>query len=247
MAQWRLKGSRRAKSRTSLELVREALRPQFPTLHGFQLDGHIVVRGSIPLISGGRELTRYQIEILITDDQTLPSVREIGNRIPSVADRHVSADGTLCLGVPEDLWPVWGRSFNLREYLDGPVRDFLLGNTLVEQGEAWPHGEWAHGLAGICQYYAERLGTSEPAAVYRLLQCLSRKRIKGHWNCPCGSRKKLRHCHFRTVIDLQQYLAPQAVLISLEQLRANLEPHRKKGNYGDAFASLRGRRRPTKQ
>jgi hypothetical protein len=223
MAQRRLRGLQGAKSGTDLEALQEALLSQFPTLHAFQEDDHVVVRGSIPLISAGREVDRYLINILLADDHALPLVWEIGNRIPRIADRHVNtADGTLCLGVPEELWEVWGHDFNLCEYLEGPTRDFLIGNSLVEQGEPWPHGQWAHGSQGICQFYGEKLGTSELTAVYRLLQCLLRERIKGHWDCPCGSGKKLRHCHFQAVVDLHQNIAPQAIRHSLERLGADV-------------------------
>ena len=57
-----------------------------------------MVRGSMPLINEGYELTRYQIQILIIDDQSLPCVCEIGGRIPQLEERHVNpADGSLCL------------------------------------------------------------------------------------------------------------------------------------------------------
>lgn len=159
----------------------------------------------------------------MADDLSLPEVWEIGNRIPRMSDRHVNpADGSLCLGVPEELWVVWGQSFDLCKYLNGPVRDFLIGNTLIEQGEAWPHGECAHDVEGICAFYDEKFGTSEPIAIYQLLQYLSRERIKGHWGCPCGSGKKLRDCHFRIVLDLHQNLAAPAIRYSLGKLRCHM-------------------------
>ncbi|MFX8778197.1 hypothetical protein ABTM50_20220, partial [Acinetobacter baumannii] len=85
---------------------------------------------------------RYRIDIVLDDDHPArpPRVWETGGRIPRTPDRHVFVDGALCLGTPLALWIALQGDFSLSRVLDGPVRNFLIGNSLVEQGEAWPHG-----------------------------------------------------------------------------------------------------------
>lgn len=206
----------------ALDELRRGLRARYPSLHAEICDGHVVVRGVFTVVHDHVELERYLLELLLADDHpcSAPLVWEIGNRIPRSRDRHVNpTDGTLCLGLPEEIWKIGSEGFELSTYLEGPVRTFLIGNSLFERGEKWPHGEWAHGASGICQFYGEKIGFSDPATVCQLLEMLSKRRIKGHWLCPCGSGRKLRKCHVAQVMQLHRTLPPSAIKYSLQKLR----------------------------
>ena len=164
----------------------------------------------------------YRIEVVLASDHphAPPVVYETGYRIPRVSDRHVNQGvnvGSLCLGVPEEIWGFVSSGLDIGTFLDGPVRSFLVGNSLVERGEPWPSGEWAHGAAGICRFYEQQIGIGDPEGVRRLLEYLERPRIKGHWPCPCGSGAKLRNCHMRPVLELQKRLPQKGVRESLRQ------------------------------
>jgi hypothetical protein len=182
------------------------LRERFPTLHAFFEDGRCYVRGTLALMQEGRAFDRYQIEAVLPEDYPSrpPRVWEIGGRIPREADRHVFLDGALCLGTPLAFWIELGGNFELQYVLDGPVRSFLIGNSLVEQGENWPHGEYAHGAAGLLQDLAERLGTDRPVMVATFLQALAAGGATKHSRCPCTSGRKIFKCHYAGFRELRR-------------------------------------------
>jgi hypothetical protein len=192
-----------------LRLVMDGNRPTF--------------RGSFQIVNDGEVIDRFSIEITFPDGITkLPRIREIGGRIPQTPDRHVYDNGAICTEVPE-LTLLRGK-YSLVSYLDGPVRNYFLGQLLIEQGERWPFGEWAHGKAGLLQAYAEILGVSGEPEIRRFLDCLGHKKVKGHWPCPCANGKQLRACHLDTVRKLQESVPPSIARQALDRLNLYTKP-----------------------
>ena len=124
----------------------------FPNLH-LGLEGDIVfVHGSFAVMFEGHVSDRYSIELQLPRDhpKSLPLVREVGGRIPHHNDRHINpADGTACVLIPDERWRLWPQGAPLLNFLIGPVHSFFLAQSLVEAGEPWPFGQWAHGAKGI--------------------------------------------------------------------------------------------------
>lgn len=191
---------------SALERLERMLRSRYPTLHAFIEKGVCIVRGTYPVMDSGRLVDRYELEIALRPDYptSLPLVWETGGRIPREADRHVFPDaGCLCLGVPLALWMQLKGDFSLPTILDIPVRNFLIGNGLVEKGEPWPHGDRSHGVEGILEFYGDLLGTSDSIAIARFLLSLVKEKVRGHWRCPCGSGRIIRNCHREAVESLR--------------------------------------------
>src|SRR5207253_22252 len=150
-----------------------------------------------------------------------PILRETGGRIPWVSHRHVNPNGVACPIVPEE-WLLNPQHDSVLAFLDGPVRNFFLGQSLAERGDAWPFGERPHGRAGLLQSYGEMLGTTDQSAIPAYLDCLSRREIKGHFECPCGSGKRVRNCHLAELQKLHQKILPSvaaAALVALKKSR----------------------------
>lgn len=190
----------------ALDRLERTLRAQYPTLHAFVEGEACSVRGTYPVTADGKVIDRYELEIALPSDYpaSLPLVWETGGRIPREADRHVFPDtGSLCLGVPLALWIQLKGDFSLPTVLDIPVRNFLIGNALVEKGEPWPHGDRSHGAAGILEFCGDLLGTSEPMAIAQFLLALVKGKVRGHWLCPCGSGEIIRKCHKEAVEALR--------------------------------------------
>lgn len=194
----------------------------FPQLHFHVANDVVYLRGTYPVIHDGEELDRFSIEIELSKNhpESLPVVRETGGRIPRHADRHVNAtDGTACVLLPDEQWRLWPKGSSLRAYLEGPLRNFFLGQIAVEMGQPWPFGEWGHGVNGIIQYYAKLLNSGDSQVIINFLECLRSKKTKGHWSCPCGSGKRLRDCHSGLVRDLREKISHRAAEDSLNRLR----------------------------
>ena len=203
----------------------------YPTLH-FDIPEHIVfASGSFPVRDEKGVLDRFLVEIELPPrfPQMLPFVREVGHRIPRIADRHMYPDGLACLLVEEDWWISHpdGR-YTLLEFLDGPARNYFIGQAMVEKGMGWPFGERSHGPAGILECYAELTGTSSLAVAQDFLRMLAEDGIRGHHECPCGSGKILRHCHMPMLLELRQKIPQEASRRSWR----TIEAYRRRGSQG---------------
>jgi hypothetical protein len=187
--------------------IQEQVAAAYPNLH-FSIRGHTVfLSGSFPLTEGRRIIDRFLIEIEFPSDypRDMPLVREIGGRIPRTIDRHIyGRSGIACLFVPDEQSWAYPEGSTLLDFLNGPVRNFFLGQSLFEVEGSWPLGQRSHGVKGILEFYAEILGTDNMNTIIQYIDVLRRKEIKGHWLCPCGSAKKLRHCHISQIRDLRK-------------------------------------------
>jgi hypothetical protein len=199
------------------------LRAKYPTLHAFIADGECRVRGTLAAV----EADRYALDIALPGNypHAMPSVWETGDRIPREIDRHVFGDGSLCLGTPLALWIQLGGDYSIERVIDGPLKSFLIGSSLVGEGEPWPYGDRAHGAAGLLEHLGELIGTNEPRVVGRFLVDLLDQKVRGHWLCPCGSGRIIRKCHQDGVSMLQK--APAHLLVhAVETIAKHFEAQR---------------------
>ncbi len=183
---------------------------RFPGLSLSEHPRRILFRGPFDVVDEGKTLDSYDLEVELPSDypNSLPIVCEVGGRIPRERDRHVNGDGTLCVCMPEAYLAEGGTPW-LPDYLQGPVRSFLIGNGIVERGGQWPWGEWEHGTEGMLAFYQELIGSSDRKTLVRYLALLARERVKGHHECPCGSGARLRNCHSTQVKILREKVPPR--------------------------------------
>jgi len=190
---------------------------RYPSLRGILRDGGPVLSGTFPVEHEGTVLDRFVIEGYFPYGLGLPPViLETNGRIPRTVDRHVFPNGTICVEVPE-LTLLRG-DYSLVSFLEGPVHNYFLGQSLVESGQPWPFGEWSHGKLGLLEAYAEILGVADEASIRRYLDFLSRQGLKGHWQCPCGSGKRLRHCHRQRLGSLRNDVPAPLARLALRRL-----------------------------
>lgn len=205
-----------------VQQIRADLRSHYPTLHLFINPQHgAEVRGTFAVRSPhGDVLDRYQIAIRLLPDypDSLPEVRELAGRIPWQRDYHMEADGKACVLLPDDRGRCFPEGAPFRQFLDGPLHDFLLGQSLVALGGPWPFGEWAHGKDGIYQFYQDLLKTGNPQKIAAFLDVLSRLHLKPHWPCPCGSGRKIRKCCQSRIAELRRKIPPAVARKAAERL-----------------------------
>jgi hypothetical protein len=204
----------------ALAQLERTLRDRFPTLHAFIEGDKCEVRGVFAAVAGDN----YQISIELPNSYpvSLSVVFETGGRVPRVIDRHVFADGSLCLGVPLALWIVLRGDFRIEAILDGPLRSWLIGNSLVEEGEPWPHGDRPHGAAGILEHLGELIGSSDPFVAGHFLLDFLLGNVRGHWSCPCGSGTIIRKCH-RQAVDVLRAAPPSILMHAVDTIHKDLK------------------------
>jgi len=204
------------------ERERKQVEQNYPDLR-FRIAGEqVLVEGEFPLIVEGKVRDRYQVEITLAKDhsKSLPVVREPGGRIPRSPDRHMNADGTACVLLADERWKSWPVGAPLLQFLSGPLHDYFVCQSVVEAGDPWPMPQLPHGAAGVRLYYREILGTEDEGVMVGYLSCLAAAQLKGHWDCPCRSGKRLRDCHLKAVLDLREKISPEDALKSLDYLKA---------------------------
>lgn len=208
------------------------VRQAYPQLHFF-VGTSVVIRGGFPVMLSGRELDRFQLEITLSalHPKEVPTVREVGGRIPRNADRHVEPNGNACLFLPEEAAVHFPPGSTLLNFLQGPVNAFFVSQLHFEEFGTWPFGEWGHGAEGTFEFYARKIGFSERQVILDFVDYLQRKHVKGHWPCPCGSREKLRKCHQSKLTELRAEISRKVASRSFERLVASvsqgLEPKRR--------------------
>ena len=205
------------------EEVRKEVEDAYPELWFVEDGTQVVLHGWYPIYEGPKVWDRYRIEVVLPKDSPsgLPTVYEVGNRIPHNVDRHMEPDGKACVVLPDSFWYEHPQGMTLREFLDGPLCNFLANQSLIEQGrsDVWDNGEWAHGADGILQFYADVTGTKNPVNILKYLKLLERKEVKGHWPCPCGSGEKLRKCHQTMVYALRLKIPVEVAAMSVKRLQ----------------------------
>lgn len=218
-----VKKSRKRNQRLRLlhERISAELQVGYPNLHAFIEANRLVVRGTFAVKNNGVELDRYSVEIRVRlrFPEDLPTLRETGGRIPRTADRHINPDGTACLYLEEALQIELEKPIGtFTEFMEGPVRNYFIGQSLVAKGEPWPFGEHEHGAKGILSVYTKLIGTSDPDTVRRYLETLRQSKVRGHLTCPCGSGEKIRDCHLQKLEELRKLIKPAVAARALRQL-----------------------------
>lgn len=215
-----MKGShKKALPELSAQDVQRELAFKFPDLTASNTGTGVRIRGTFPVLHEGKVLDRYQIEIDWSNSELeVPLMRETGGRIPWIADRHMSQSGFACLFVPEEwlLRPQEERT--LIHYLEGPVRNYFLWQSLYERGESPPWKDHSHGVPGLLEAYGEMIGMKGEQAIKCCLEYLSKEGIKGHWLCYCGSGERLRNCHIERMRDLGRRIPPYIARLAVRRL-----------------------------
>lgn len=224
----------------ALRALEADLAREYPALHVVVSADRVVVKGPFEVCDHGEVLDWFSIEIELLPDhpRCLPMVRETAGRIPWVLDpHHILPDGRACVVLPGAYWLENATGeVSLLEYLRGPLHEYFVGQCLVELGEPWPRGEWAHGAKGMFEHYSSEFGTCDIRAVCRLMFA-ALKPMKGHLPCPCGSGHRYRRCHRDVVHRISSRVPLGFVTRALEYF---LEAGRKSASAGsESGSSLR--------
>lgn len=193
--------------RTQVEAVLQRLQPE---LNSSLVEGCICISGNLICTGDQGPFDAFEISALlpIGFPQKEPFVWETGERIPRTADRHVyPKPGNCCLCVWEE-W-LWGKTdVGFEDFLVGPLHSYFVSQSIFEMTGDWPFGERDHDKEGLDQALAKMLSDIPNVSMDNALAILSQTEVKGHARCPCGSRLRLRNCHYNELVSARQKLPP---------------------------------------
>lgn len=181
------------------------LTAHYPDLSITQNDSStIILQGSINVCRIYNDYSvdkDYQVKICIDKNGTsLPYVVSLDNQISSIYP-HRYSNGMLCLETDTALYLHFIDGFNLVEWMKDYVEVYFFSYEYYQRYLTFPFGERGHGVIGICQTYKDHLQCNNLGEALRIMNHIVSKSYRGHEMCPCGSQKKIRHCHGRYMLN----------------------------------------------
>lgn len=157
---------------------------------------------------------RLRISVPASFPRDVPSVSEIGGKIPRSPHYHVNADGTLCLGSPIRVMTTLMAEPTIPGFSRRCIIPYLYAMTAkLHEGGAFIFGELSHGTPGEMEDYKVLLGLQRSDQVPQAIRCLlKKKRIANKMICPCGCHRRLGRCRFNQTIKQFRHLLPRAWL-----------------------------------
>ncbi len=186
--------------RLTIQQVRCTLSFSQPLLEFFEDEDNIFAKGWYVVSDGPHAdgpVSKFEILCVFSRNfpKQEPIVLEVGGSLKRVGARHMYTNGMCCLCVWEE-WLAKASDTSFQSFCDGPLHNFFLSQVIFDQTGKWPFDERSHGAKGIAEGIANTLGLElSGVQANRYTRALAAKELKGHWMCPCGSGKKLRHCH----------------------------------------------------
>lgn len=173
----------------------------FPSLYEANSEDKIILKGSLPVVDKeGRHWEDYDIEIHCSENypHEFPKLYETSGKIPKIGDWHINEDTlTCCVKVhPEEILRC-KNGITLIEYIREEVLPYLFNQTHRRVEGYYVNGEYAHGVAGIYQFYAETLRTGYNIKLTLEIMnfIATHERPSRTSFCFCGKKIKFRHCH----------------------------------------------------
>ncbi len=204
--------------------MRPLLEVEFPYLHLSARDGYTVLGGQLPIVCNGQVIDEFEIEVIVRGGgprREIPLVREVGERIPRLRDRHIEdSTGVTCLCVQDEYWYRFPEGMNLVEFLRGPVMSFFIAQYVFDQHGKWPFDHRAHGGEGILEFYGSLFGTEDLRKSLRLLELVAAKRVKPQTPCPCESTLPVSECHGDLIRRVRSRVRRHIAAKSLAQTRS---------------------------
>lgn len=166
----------------------------------------------------------FQITMLVPRSYPycVPIVAERSNIIPRDIEWHISSEGICCLDVDHNLKAMAKKGINLTAFIKDKVYTYFANQLYKLEKNEYAGKEYAHHLDGIIQYYQETHHLSDKQTIIAMLSRLTNNSLLGRNDkCPCGSGKKIKHCH-QNSIDILKTLGNEQLSTDLKNISATL-------------------------
>jgi hypothetical protein len=148
----------------------------------------------------------YNVEIQIADDYpcTVPRTSSADGKVPK--EFHTYPENmTFCTAAPLIEKLKFFEHPTLKNYIEKLLIPYLFSYSCLQKYGELPYGDLGHGAPGILNSYKELFCVYDDFVVLGILKFLAYGKYKGHYPCPCGSKRKLRECHSSLIHKVIKY------------------------------------------
>lgn len=185
-----------------------------------EINGAVVLEGSIHLCEGDEILDTYQLQIHASEKYpfSFPFVYETGGKLPINIDWHVYEDtGRCCIKIPPEEKLICKGGISLLGFLKNELVPYLFNQTFRRENGYYIN-ERSHGTKGLIEFYGEKLSTRNVSVIIKLLGFIiyntEPNRVA---RCFCGKHEKYRKCH-REAFRFLSGISKEELLIHLRSI-----------------------------
>ena len=192
----------------------------------FRLGGPTIIEGRFRFAANDDIRDTYDLRITIQPNfpREVPTVVEVGGKIPREPYYHVNPDTTLCLGSPLRLKKMLADQPDLVAFAEKCLVPYLVKvSAHLQRGEELVGLK--HGMPGIVDDYADLFGLSSVDQILRALELLAmKKRLANKQHCPCRCRLRLGRCPTHLRLNALRRVAPRSwYAMHAQQIRREVE------------------------
>lgn len=176
--------------------LKHAVEGKTDVFQGILRINHIEEKTNVYLVG------EFAIKIIVCEEYPieLPKVYDIGNSIENTYI-HRYSDGELCLESITRL-KLFCKSHSVKEFVDLFLINYLCSYLYYKRYLMYPNGERPHGLEGEYDFLKDFFDLPV-SKVLTILMSMIKDGIKRNEECPCGSGKQVKKCHWKKMIELQ--------------------------------------------
>lgn len=202
-------------------------------------DNKVILEGLININASYKKIQLiddFEVRIIVFKNfpNRIPIIYALDNKIPKDF-QHVNADKSLCLEVNTEIKIFLIENESLIEWFKIYVVNYFYSAMFFERYKIYPFGERSHAKDGIKEFYRKILNVRNINTIINMLKFVRIGKIKGHYDCPCGSGKKIRKCHYEELKRFIQIKDSKELESDIEQL----EGSRKKIIWGFSNEKIR--------
>jgi len=146
----------------------------------------------------------FEVKIIFPNGypNSIPNAINVNNTL-SKQFKHFLEDGSLCLGVPTDLYFKINHNDSIEFFLKQILIPYYLSYKYwAENNGLLLFDERSHGIKGIIEFYLEHFHLKSRPSLYQLLDSVENNNLNEYDLCPCGSGLYYQNCHYQQIQEL---------------------------------------------
>lgn len=150
----------------------------------------------------------YEVEIDLSPfPQGFPIVKEVGERIPPIADRHIYTNSLSCCFDTKAHENILMKTKvkTIQDFINKIVVPYFQNQSYYEINGCYRHGEYSHGVIGSIEGYQDILKVKDIRIICMMLfGRINNYKIRPNDKCYCGSQRKIKKCHHNSYREFRQ-------------------------------------------